>query len=455
MWSIQNKLLLLCLGVVLSGFAVASVLTGVFYQRMVQQYSQERATRLVTFMSGVMQWWFDGDEAPEPGDEDWLRQELGPAQAMVYRLNLTTRKYSEIPVWKSMQARLPPMDPQGLRKVALDPSVSDVMCTCGEYRVATRREWKYIVQVALPLRLDRENMAGFRQTTLLVGGGIFLLVGLLASLVARSITRPLVELAAQARLLQQAPNFSHRDRQDEVGVLSRALQEGVQEVQQARAREQQFLAAASHELRTPITALLLSIEQDSRRARNLEDHQSILQRVHATALRLRALSSNLLTLVKPQTDLKVKVDLTELTASVVDELMPLAAEKSLWLEFTGEHVQMTGDPHALRQMVTNLVSNSIKFTSEGQITIHLHAEGQQAHLTIEDTGIGLPEHHQDLFQPFKRGRGAAQHTPGSGLGLAVVQEVVRSHHGKVVLQNRPQGGTRAVVSLPLTPQGAP
>lgn len=447
MGSLRNKLLLLCLGVVLTGFVVESLLTGVFYHRIVQQYSQERVTRLATFMSGVMQWWFDGDEGPEPGDNDWLRHELGPAISMVYRLNLDTRQYSEKPVWKSMRSNLSPLDPAGLRTVAQNPGQSEVTCICGPYRVATRREWKYIVQVALPLSVDQQNMAGFRQTTLMVGGLVFLLVGVLAWMVARSITRPLVELAGQARTLDQNPNLTHASRQDEVGVLSRALQEGMQQVQDARAREKRFLAAASHELRTPISALLLSIEQDSSNAKGLEDHRQILRRVHATALRLRELSSNLLTLVRPQTDLHFEVDLTDLTASVIDELMPLAAEKGLWLEFSGEQVRVDGDPHALRQMVTNLISNSIKFTPTGEINVQLKQTQNHAELTVEDTGIGLPEHHQDLFQPFKRGKGAAQHSPGSGLGLAVVQEVVQVHQGTVTLQNSTAGGTLAVVRL--------
>ncbi|GGJ27858.1 sensor histidine kinase [Deinococcus roseus] len=449
MWTIRNKLLLLCLGVVLSGFVVESLLTGVFYQRIVQLYSQERAARLATFMADVMQWWFDGDESPDPGDEDWLREELGPARSMVYHIDLDTRKYSKTPVWKSMKASLPPLDPAGLQQLADNLQESDVMCVCGAYRVATRREWKYIVQVALPLSIDRQNMAGFRQTTLLVGGIIFLLVGLLAWLLARSITRPLVELSGQARSLENNPEFLYASRQDEVGVLSRALQEGVKEVQEARARERRFLAAASHELRTPITALLVSIEQEARRSRSIEEHHQTLQRVHATALRLRELSSNLLTLVKPPSQTDLQVNLTEITASVVDELMPLAADKGLWLDFDGENLSMSGDPHALRQMVTNLMSNSIKFTQRGEVVVRLEQQDSNIELTIEDSGIGLPENHQDLFQAFTRGKGAAQLSPGSGLGLAVVQEVVQAHHGTITLKNRSAGGTLATVRLPI------
>lgn len=447
-WSIRNKLLLLCLGVVLCGFALESLLTGVFYRRVVDLYSQERVTRLATFMSGVMQWWFDGDEAPDPGDSDWLRSELGPAQSMVYRVDLKTGRYSTTPVWKSMKSTLPPLDPEGLQTLARNMQVSEVTCICGAYRVASKREWKYIVQVALPLSIDQQNMQGFRQTTLLVGGGVFLLVGLLTWLIAQSITRPLEELSDRARKLEKSPVFPHQQRKDEVGVLSRALQEGLQEVQSAREREKRFLAAASHELRTPITALLLSIEQDARKARTMQDHEKTLSRVHATALRLRELSSNLLTLVKPQSASHLTLDFTLMVGEVIDELMPMAAEKGLWLEFNGDPVQFSGDPHALRQMVTNLVSNSIKFTAQGEIQVHIQSQPEGFLLTVADTGMGFPGKAEDLFQPFARGSGAAQWTAGSGLGLAVVQEVVQAHQGNIALKNRETGGALASVWLP-------
>jgi two-component system sensor histidine kinase BaeS len=148
------------------------------------------------------------------------------------------------------------------------------------------------------------------------------------------------------------------------------------------------------------------------------------------------------------------VDLAELAASVVSEYRPLFPDRTLGLEAPSHPVVVEGDGVRLRQVLGNLLSNALRFTPEGgSVDVRLSGGGSTAVLQASDSGPGIPEDElPHVFDRFFRGRNAG--AAGSGIGLAVVSELVRAHGGSASAGNRPGGGAVFTVTLPLA-GGAP
>jgi signal transduction histidine kinase len=300
----------------------------------------------------------------------------------------------------------------------------------------------HVVQYAVPLG-DVAAQRRMFWIESLTSAAIRVLLGLvLAGIVGDALTRPLTQLARRVRNLESTSTLPGLERKDEVGILANALQAGLDDLREVRQREQHFLASASHELRTPVSALVVGLEQDLSQS-NPPQSREALQRAHQTALRLRDLSSNLLTLTRAgqAATASLNVDLLELCSQVVDELMPLAVEKGLLIELKGGRVNVMGDPSSLRQLVANLLGNAIKFTDKGEIEVWVGVVGKQIELRVSDTGIGLPQGDTaELLEPFKRGGALAQRQFGSGLGLTVVNEVASTHNASLSLERRKPKG---------------
>jgi signal transduction histidine kinase len=142
-----------------------------------------------------------------------------------------------------------------------------------------------------------------------------------------------------------------------------------------------------------------------------------------------------------------KLDVASLVETVMDEAALTGANASV---DTLDRVVIDGDPVALKRMFVNLVDNALKYGASAHGRISRHDE--MAIIEIDDGGPGMPESEfERVFEPFHRLESSrSRQTGGIGLGLAVVRAVARSHGGDVVLNNRPQGGLTARVTLPLS-----
>ena len=232
------------------------------------------------------------------------------------------------------------------------------------------------------------------------------------------------------------------------------------EAERANHAKDLFLATLSHELRTPLSSILLEAQLLGRMAGSdprLERASASLERAARAQARLiddlldvsRIVSGKLLL------DLRA-VDLKEIVQSSVDMAMSAAAAKSLALgltipdDFTG---MVYGDALRLQQVVSNLIANSIKFTPRGgRIGVALERTGDQARITITDTGIGIrPEVLPHLFAAFVQADSSVTRAHGGlGLGLAIVRHLVEAHGGQVRAESRGEGkGSSFYVTLPL------
>lgn len=329
----------------------------------------------------------------------------------------------------------------------------------GGFVVASREGGSLRVVVARSLAPLRRTLTRYTVAVALSGLVLAALAGAATAYAVRRALAPLEQLAGRVRRPTAAEPVPNLGAGDEVGDLARALDLSFAELREQRERETRFLANASHELRTPVAALLADLEHTLSRPRPEAEQRAALARAARAAARLRELTADLLTLTRAgRAPERMPTDLLALAGDVVDRLQPLAVNRGLDLLLDGDHAVIRADPALLARLIENLVGNALKFTARGEVRVRVTCQALGAELTVEDTGVGLPaswaERHllglpagtDALFEPFRRGDGSR--AEGFGLGLAVVREVAEAHGGRVRLEAIPGGGTRARVALP-------
>jgi signal transduction histidine kinase len=232
----------------------------------------------------------------------------------------------------------------------------------------------------------------------------------------------------------------------------------IDHLEQAFLRQRRFVADASHELRTPVTAIRSKTDMALLQIFSPEEYLSIFGTIHAEAERLGHLISDLLALARAdegQVHLEqevVRFDL--LVEAVVATVEPLAVEQGITLEVqSSEPVVVQGDEARLMQVVLNLLENAIHSTHrEGHVLVTVQVKNAQAYLVVRDTGIGIAAHHLPyIFDRFYRIDPARMHTEGShsGLGLSIVDWIVKAHHGSIAVESQLGHGSTFSVLLPL------
>ncbi|WP_395359444.1 sensor histidine kinase [Streptomyces sp. YH02] len=290
----------------------------------------------------------------------------------------------------------------------------------------------------------------------------FLLVfGLVGGwLLAGRMLAPLTQIRDAARRAGEG-SLSHRirmkGRQDEFRELSDAFDSMLQKLESHVAEQRRFAANASHELRTPLAisrALLDVAREDPTR-----DRDELVERLQAVNTRAIDLTEALLLLSRGDTGTfaRESVDLSLLAEEAAETLLPLAERRRITLDVTGGAARTSGSAELLLRMVTNLVQNAVvhNVPTGGTVTVHTGTEGAMSVLRVENTGRRLPpDLVPTLTEPFQRGaervRTDDEHA-GVGLGLAIVQSVVRAHDGSLDLAPRPAGGLLVTVRLPGAP----
>ncbi|ROQ88825.1 two-component system sensor histidine kinase VanS [Streptomyces sp. 2132.2] len=289
----------------------------------------------------------------------------------------------------------------------------------------------------------------------------FLLVfGLVGGwILAGRMLAPLTRIRDAARTAGTG-SLSHRirmrGRRDEFRELSDAFDSMLGQLESHVAEQQRFAANASHELRTPlaISRTLLDVARKD----PARDRGELIERLYEVNTRAIDLTEALLLLSRGDrgTFTREGVDLSLLAEEAAETLLPLAEQRRITLDVTGGAAPADGSPELLSRMVTNLVQNALvhNLPSGGAVTVHTEADGGTSVLRVENTGPALPpELVATLTEPFRRGteRVRTDEHAGVGLGLAIVQSVVRAHDGSLDLVPRPAGGLLVTVRLPATP----
>lgn len=290
------------------------------------------------------------------------------------------------------------------------------------------------------------------------GGGYWL---------AGRVLRPVQAITRTARQISDS-DLSRRlnlNSPDELGELSNTFDEMLARLEAGFERQRQFTADASHELRTPLTIIGLETGRMLGGRRTPEEYQQVLRTIQNENDHMTRLVNDLLQLARMesgQTRLdRTSEDLSDLVVEVLERLMPLAANQRVHLE-AGDlpETLVQGDRAMLAQMVSNLVSNAIKYarSGDGWVKVETGTTGGQAWVRVEDNGAGVaPEDRPYIFDRFYRAdrTGSQERDPnaptGSGLGLAIVRWIAQAHGGEACLEE--SSGTGAVFRVTL-PSGA-
>lgn len=261
-----------------------------------------------------------------------------------------------------------------------------------------------------------------------------------------------------------AHDITDRKRMEDMIRKNEELVQQYRRVQEVNRLKSEFLANMSHELRTPLNAIIGFTEliYDEEVGPISLEQKEYLGDTLSSAKHLLQLISDVLDLAKIEagkmTFLPEPVELEDLVGEVRNILRPLTAARRLHIEVEiDSHLgQVTVDPAKLKQVLYNYLSNAIKFTpEEGQVTIRLRAEGEDAfRLEVEDSGIGIqPENLGRLFVEFQQlDAGLTKQYQGTGLGLALTRRIVEAQGGRVGVQSTPGQGSTFFAILPRVPR---
>ncbi|MBX3627156.1 MAG: sensor histidine kinase [Rhizobacter sp.] len=316
-----------------------------------------------------------------------------------------------------------------------------------------------LVQVAKS-RTSREELA--QQILIDTALPLSLLIVLMSVIVWGGIRGGLAPLArlrslVEARAIDDLAPIKLEAAPEEVKSLALALNTLLAEVRESVNAQNRFISDAAHQLRTPLAGLKSQTELALASTTVATDPElrARLKLVHESATRSAHLVSQLLALARAEPEAaaaqsRTRFDLQRLAREVAAEQVPraLAAGIDLGSEDGETPLPVTGNAMLIREALVNLVDNAIRYAGRGaSVTVSAHAEGQEAVLTVEDTGPGVPEsEHERIFQRFVR---ATHEGNGCGLGLAIVKEIVERSHGHVALQSVKPHGLRVVVRFPL------
>ncbi len=245
---------------------------------------------------------------------------------------------------------------------------------------------------------------------------------------------------------------------DDVQYLALTLNEMLESLEQSFTRQRRFVADASHELRTPVAVIRNTAGVALLDPPQIDETVTALREIRAETERLTLLLTDLLTLARGdegQTRFEQEtVQFDQLVETVAATLDQLAAERDIRLEVQIPHeVTLRGDEARLIQVVMNLLDNAIRYTNPGGLVqVSVEQTAAEACLTVRDTGIGIaPEHLPHIFERFYRADPLRRETGGSssGLGLAIVDWIVRAHGGSIEVSSQVGQGTCFTVHLPL------
>lgn len=324
----------------------------------------------------------------------------------------------------------------------------------------------YIIRIAVPFS-GIERYLGALVPALLLSVGVTLFLSLiLANRFAKSVTKPMQEIAEEMlKLKEEKPDFHFKQYQyDEMNVIanttmqmSKAVKEYMNRIEFERLVRQEFFSNASHELKTPLTSIrgyLELLENDMVPNENMR--KEFLSRIKKETGNMTNLINDILMISRLETK-EAEVVLSEvrvcpLVKEVCKSFEPLAKEYQVTLNMNCRPITMHANVQQLRALITNLISNAIKYNKpKGKVNVTVNSEGKDIIIIVEDTGMGIAEDAQQrVFERFYRvDKGRSKRMGGTGLGLSIVKHIVGYYNGSIELESKVLEGSKFTVRLPL------
>ena len=327
----------------------------------------------------------------------------------------------------------------------------------GRYRILARRVQGAVIYIGTPLDDVDESVATLRTGLLWAGPAASVALGLLMWWLVGLTLRPVERMRARvagisgSNLHLRVPETKVND---EIGRLAKTMNAMLARVEDAAVRQRQFVDDASHELRSPLTRMRTELEVDQDYPALADAERTRLSVLNEVAT-LQRLVEDLLQLAKSndlQGDVNHEpVDLDDLALAEATRLRSIS---NLRVDTSGvSAAQTVGDHRQLERALRNLGDNAIRH-AKTCVTLATSERDGMALLTVSDDGLGVAEHERErVFERFTRlDESRNSEAGGVGLGLAITQDIVRRHHGRIAVEEAPQGGAQFAVSLPSSAQ---
>lgn len=311
------------------------------------------------------------------------------------------------------------------------------------------------VSIAQTLKGQRATLLRVSRLAVGIGAGFFVLTAVLAIIVANTTIRPVNRLAHS--MSRRGPSDLRPVTTEvpaEMAPLVISLNSFMTRLQASLARSEDFIAEAAHRLRTPLALVRTQADISMRHASTPEDRRTLREMIRAideTSRTAGQLLDHAMVSFRSDSLDDESIPLHTLVHDVVARVQPTSELKEIDIHVTAqEGAHLRGDPILLQSALANLLDNAVKYTpAEGRVDLQVTTRGDQAIVTISDSGPGFPAPETaGLTTRFVRGSNASG-IVGSGLGLTIAEDVVRVHGGTLSLSNTLGGGACVTLCFPL------
>lgn len=284
-------------------------------------------------------------------------------------------------------------------------------------------------------------------------------------LLSRRALAPVAKITGTVRRMQRENDLSGRIElgagRDEIYTLARTFDELLDTIEAGVKREKQFTSDVSHELRTPVSVILMQCEELLERDDLSGEARRELETIHRKAGEMSRMIAQLLELsradqgrIQVQTE---RINFSELSEMAAEEFREIAAEKRISLSAKIEPgLVMEGDQTLLIRLWSNLLENAVRYGKEsGHIWVSVRRDGDRICMQVRDDGIGMTaEQLPHIWERFYRADPSRTDTGSNGLGLSMVQWIVRAHHGEITAESEPGKGSVFTCMLPMQAEPA-
>lgn len=290
------------------------------------------------------------------------------------------------------------------------------------------------------------------------GLAVLLLTAGAGYLIIQKALWPIGEISKTATRISSG-DFSERidakSQSSELGQLATVLNDTFAQLEAALKRQKQFTADASHELRTPVAAILADCQFALKKERTPERYRETIQVCHDTAQHMRSLLSRLGLLAKidaNETSLaRESIDLSDLAEEALAIVRPVAETQRVHLISELDSAQVEGDRLRISQALINLLNNAVRYNrAGGSVVVRTRRSGAYGVIEVEDTGIGIPADkvHRVFERFFRVDESRNAETGGNGLGLAIAKSIVVAHGGTIKVESELGRGSTFRIELP-------
>ncbi|MCL4551576.1 MAG: HAMP domain-containing histidine kinase, partial [Bacteroidetes bacterium] len=317
----------------------------------------------------------------------------------------------------------------------------------------------YAVEVAASMEPINASLRSMTTLFLIIIPLALIITGVMAYIISVAAFKPITRMAKEASLIS-GNNLDKKlelpRSRDEIRILGETLNEMIKRIELAFKSQKQFIANASHEIKTPLTIIQTELELALRNAKDKESSESLRVALSETES-LGALTNSLLTLISMdsfKSSLRIeKFRLDELLIDCIYAMKQTASQKSISINFNlAEAVELSGDKEKLKRVFESLIDNAVKYTNyNGAVMIELKSlPPHKTEIIFSDNGLGIDAAEiSKIFERFYRSDNVRSGYTGSGLGLAIAKEIIAMHKGEINVQSELGKGTKVTVILPV------